>query len=339
MSIWPYQIYATNVTFMEKKTVVERLTPVFQTINEHIEKHLDTDVPYVANVSRHILLSGGKRLRPALFVLAARLCGGQGLREFDFSLAFEFLHAATLLHDDVVDQADTRRSRPAAHTVYGNPGVILVGDYLFAKALAISSLTGRLIFTEVMSDTVARMAEGEVMQMLRAGDPSITEEEYEMVIFRKTGLLIESCCYLGAVLANGHDWQAQSLRRYGRHIGLAFQIVDDTLDYKTTAIEFGKPVGHDLDEGKITLPLIRTLAQATPEHKSELIELIGKSPRNHDEFQRVKELIAQYRGLEQALARATDEIAAGKAALQDFPPCEEKYDLMDLADYIVTRRK
>ncbi|MBF0529856.1 MAG: polyprenyl synthetase family protein [Deltaproteobacteria bacterium] len=324
---------------MENINVVARLAPVFQEINQRIELHLKTDVPFVAEVCRHILLSGGKRLRPALFVLATHLCGGLEIREMEFSLAFEFLHAATLLHDDVVDNANIRRGKAAAHTVYGNPGVILVGDFLFAKALAISTMTGRLVFTDVMAETVARMTEGEVMQLLKSRDAGITEDEYIQVIHRKTGMLIESCCYLGAILADGQDWQTHGLRQFGRHIGLAFQIIDDTLDYQITSSEFGKPVGHDLDEGKITLPLIRALSQASSQDKTELIELIAQEHRTPDDFNRVRQLIDKYHGLEQAVERAAQEVADGRDALRDFPESQDKKDLLDLADYIITRRK
>jgi octaprenyl-diphosphate synthase len=324
---------------MPPSSVTQRLQPVFDQVNEAIRQRLGSDVSFVSEVSQYILLSGGKRLRPALFVLSARLCGYEAGRELAISPAFEFLHAATLLHDDVVDGADTRRGKKAAHHVYGNPGVILVGDFLLAQSMALGAETGMLAFTETMARAVSRMAEGEVLQLLHARDPGITEADYETVIHRKTGVLIESACYLGAVIADAPEDRAEALGRFGRLIGMAFQIIDDTLDYTGTEAEFGKPVGHDLDEGKITLPLIRTLAAARPDHRRELEDLIALDRRNPQEFARVKELIQLYRGLEQSMARAVEAVAEAKQALAVFPDVQERRDLADLGDYIVTRRK
>lgn len=324
---------------MSTPNVIERLAPIFRDVDHQLMDHLKSDVPFVAQVCEYILMAGGKRLRPALFVLASRLSGHEGNREYYYSSVFEYLHAATLLHDDVVDEAETRRGRLAAHLVYGTQGVILVGDFLFAKALVIAAETGHIEFTDVLSKTVAAMAEGEVLQLLHARDAEITEAEYERVIHRKTGALIEAACYLGAVLAEAPaDW-AQRLKDYGRKIGLAFQMIDDALDYSTTEAEFGKPVGHDLDEGKITLPVIRALAQANQADHQELRELVVKKTRTPDEFSRVKAIINQHRGLEQTLERAAEVVAEAKAALSVFPDRQERQDLMNLADFIITRRK
>ncbi|MBU2550876.1 MAG: polyprenyl synthetase family protein [Proteobacteria bacterium] len=323
---------------MESANVIDRLAPVFKQVDQQIRDQIGSDVPFVSQVSEYILLSGGKRLRPTLFVLAARLCGYNGGREYYFSSMFEYLHAATLLHDDVVDQADTRRGQKAAHLVYGNQGVILVGDFLFAKSMALAAETEQLKIGEFLADTVARMAEGEILQLLHAWDVEITEAEYERVIHRKTGALIEAACHLGAILAGApQDW-ADRLGSYGRMIGHAFQIIDDALDYSTTAAEFGKPVGHDLDEGKITLPIIRTLREAHAADRAELLELVTKKRRSDEEFERVKALIDQYDGLSQSRDRAIQLVDEAKANLEALPDRPEKADLADLADFIIVRR-
>ncbi len=324
---------------MNNNSVIERLNPVFTQVDQQVKRQMSTDVPFVAKVSEHILHSGGKHLRPVLFVLSAQLCDYQGDREYYFSSAFEYLHSATLLHDDVVDGAETRRGRTAAHVSYGNPGVILVGDYLLAKAMGLCAETGILEFMSVMAATVGLMAEGEVLQLLHARDSQISETDYERVIYRKTATLIESACYLGAILAEAPTVQATALRSYGRKIGLAFQVIDDCLDYTGTQSEFGKPVGHDLDEGKITLPLIRTLQQVDDQDKTELLELILKESRTTDEFARVKELVDKYRGLDQANERAAELSGEAKRSLDIFPDCHQKEALAGLADFIVTRRK
>lgn len=324
---------------MSDNNVIVRLKPIFEKIEDLVRNGLTTDVPYVSQVSEHILLAGGKRLRPALFVLTARMCGYQEDKLFEYSTAFEYVHAATLLHDDVVDESDMRRGKKAAHIVYGNKGTILVGDFLLAKALAIAAESGRQEFTDVMSETVARMAEGEILQLLNSKNTDITEEEYENVIYRKTGILIESACRLGGVYAEGRPEQIEALRSYGRKIGKAFQIIDDALDFTTTAEEFGKPVGHDLDEGKITLPVIKTLASANEADRNELLGLIHRDVRSDEEKLRVKALIDKYEGLERSLARASEETGQAQKALDIFPESEERQALADLADFIVSRRK
>ena len=324
---------------MNQDHVINRLTPIFGRVDSEIKAQLSSDVPLVSEICQYILLAGGKRVRPTLFVLAAHLCGLETGFEYQIAPAFEYLHAATLLHDDVVDAADTRRGRKAAHLVYGNPGVILVGDYLLAKSMGLGAETGRLAFTEVMAGVVAQMAEGEVLQMLHARDPEITEEDYEKVIYRKTGVLIESACYLGAIIADAPGEQAEALKEFGRNIGLAFQIIDDTLDYTGNTSEFGKPVGHDLDEGKVTLPLIRTLARAVPEDRKALAGLIVKTTRTDEEFSQVRRLLDRYQGLSQAMDQASQTVGQAQAALSVFPESSVKRNLVELADYIVSRRK
>jgi octaprenyl-diphosphate synthase len=324
---------------MDTNNVIERLEPIFARIETMIRGHINSSVPFVSEVCQHILLSGGKRLRPALFVLSTHLCGRSDGREFELAPAVEYIHAATLLHDDVVDESDTRRGRKAAHKVFGNREVILVGDFLLAKSLSLGADSGIISFIDIMSKAVAQMSEGEVLQLLNAFDPKLTQDQYLDVVYRKTGILIECACRLGANWAKApQEWEA-ALREYGRKIGIAFQIIDDCLDYQTTAEEFGKPVGHDLDEGKITLPIIHTLAAADQSDREELSDLVSKHQRTSDEFTRVRELIDKYSGLESANRFAADLINRAKQALEILPDGSEKTDLIDLADFIVRRRK
>ena len=324
---------------MDNNNVIDRLSPIFARIENLIRDHITSSVPFVSEVCQHILLSGGKRLRPALFVLAAHLCGRSDGREFELAPAVEYLHAATLLHDDVVDESDTRRGRKAAHMVFGNREVILVGDFLLAKSLSLGVDSGIMSFIEIMSRAVAQMSEGEVLQLLKAFNPNLTQDQYLDVVYRKTGILIECSCRLGAVLAGATPEWESALTEYGRKIGTAFQIIDDCLDYQTTAEEFGKPVGHDLDEGKITLPILHTLAEANPPDRNELAGLVSQRHRASEEFNRVRELIDKYKGLESANQFAADLIDQAKQVLDILPDKPEKTDLIDLADFIVKRRK
>lgn len=322
---------------MSNDNVIKRLNPIFSRVAQQIKDHLASDVPFVMDVSNHILLSGGKHLRPTLFVLATRICGYQGGREIYFSSVFEYIHAATLLHDDVIDESDTRRGHKAAHLVYGNPGVILVGDFLLAKSTGLGAETRLLEFTEVMARTVSRMAEGEVLQLLHAWDPEITETEYQEVISRKTAVLMESACYLGAVLAQAPPEEAAALKEFGSKIGMAFQIIDDCLDYTADQDVFGKPVGHDLDEGKFTLPLIRTLAKADEAEKKELCRLITQKKRTSEEFARIQHLIDGHGCLEDAKQCAARFVREAQAALDIFPDSDLKTAMCDLAEFIVNR--
>ena len=215
---------------------------------------MTTDVPHITVVSRHIMGSGGKRLRPLLMILSSRMCGYRGDRDATLSIVFEFIHAASLLHDDVVDHAETRRNHPAANTIWGNSAVVLVGDYLYSKAILLAVGYNDIRILEVLSAATTTMSEGEVLQLAHADDMEIGEKEYLEVIHRKTAVLISAACRIGALLGGGSPAQEIALRNYGQHLGLAFQLVDDTLDYTGDSRELGKPVGNDIQEGKATLP-------------------------------------------------------------------------------------
>ena len=233
---------------------------------DSIEKALvDNLNPYldlVSEVAGHILFSGGKRLRPLLMVLSARICGYNGDYEKTFSTALEYLHAATLLHDDVVDEAALRRGKPAAHSKWGASITILVGDYLLARALSISAATGRLRIVQILAGLTENMSQGEVHQLMRKGDINLTEAEYKEVIRRKTAMLFEAACRVSAILADATEEQETALSEYGYNLGIAFQMADDLFDYTLETSEFGKEVGADLREGKLTLPVIYALKQA-----------------------------------------------------------------------------
>ena len=323
---------------MTEHDIMARLEGLFEQINQCIEDNLHSQVPYIAQVCRHILLSRGKRLRPALFVLGARLCGYQGDLDIEYSTVFEYLHAASLLHDDVIDDSDMRRGKRAAHVVYGNQGVVLVGDFLTSKAFLKVLNLGQPRFIEKLVEAGNQMSLGEILQLLHQFDAEITEAEYNRLIYQKTGALIEAACRLGAVFAEAPEEDENNLAEFGRRLGIAFQMIDDTLDYSLTAAEFGKPVGHDLDEGKITLPVILTLAQANEADHRELRDLVVKEKRSPAEMERIKDLISGYDGFEQARKKAEDLVIEAKGYLASLPDVQEKQDLENLGDYIIRRR-
>jgi octaprenyl-diphosphate synthase len=239
----------------------------------------------------------------------------------------------------VIDDSDTRRGKRAAHVVYGNQGVVLVGDFLASKAFLKVLNLGQPIFIERLIVAANQMSVGEVLQLLHQFDAEISEAEYFRLIYQKTAALIEVACRLGAVFAEASAEHENNLAEFGVRVGKAFQMMDDILDYSLTAAEFGKPVGHDLDEGKITLPVILALAQSSEADHRELRDLVVQEKRSPEELERIKALISKYDGFEQTRKRAECLINEAKAFLSPFPEIREKEDLQNLADYIVKRRR
>lgn len=309
-----------------------------QCIEREIEKNLRSTVPLIAHVSRYIIQSGGKRFRPLLMVLTARLLNYQGKDDYPLSIVFEYLHAATLLHDDVVDNAELRRNRPAANTLWGNAAVVLVGDFLLATSFSLSVSSGNLKILRVLSDTTTTMAEGEVMQLINSNNLEITEEDYIEVITRKTAILIAAACRIGGILGKADPDQEENLQRFGLNLGIAFQLRDDFLDYAGSMDEVGKPVGNDLKEGKITLPLIRALSLSNAQDRRQLTDILVSDDLDDGAFTEVKRLIGRYRGLDYTSELAHRHIAIAKDALATFPPSPTRETLYEIADYVVTRR-
>lgn len=295
-------------------------------------------VPFINEVSQYILFAGGKRLRPLLMVLAAKLFGCSKPEVYRVSVVFEYLHAATLLHDDVVDEAHMRRGRAAARKVWGNQAVILVGDFLYSKAIRILVEHGDLRILEAVSETTVLMSEGEVLQLLNTDNISATEAEYMEVIRRKTAVLIAAACECGALIAGANDEAVAALKGYGLNLGLAFQIVDDLLDYLGATGEMGKEIGNDFKEGKVTLPLILALEAAQGPDRERLIELIKSEETSRKAFYEAVSLIKRYRGFERTRQRAEDLVSQAKAHLAPLPETPEKNILSGIAGYVLSRR-
>jgi octaprenyl-diphosphate synthase len=304
------------------KSILKDLEKDVAAINVALGANLQTHVPLIAEVGRHILLSGGKRIRPLLFILAARMCGCQGNHLCDFSTIFEYLHAATLLHDDVIDAANVRRGVSTANTIWGNQAVILVGDFLLAKALSLAVTTNKLKVLQVLSHTTTMMAEGEILQLLHAGNLEITEAEYFEVITRKTAILMAAACQIGAILGGAGPAQEEALNQMGLNLGITFQVVDDILDYTGDERELGKQVCADLREGRITLPLIHALAQAKPRER-ERLEAIAQdlTPESASEL---RNLLDQHGSLDHARTVARNYTLKAQANLSAFPASLEK---------------
>ncbi|MGD8370306.1 MAG: polyprenyl synthetase family protein [Syntrophobacterales bacterium] len=327
------------------KSLTQEQFPLFgqldqdlQLIEEEINKNLQSSVPLIALVSRYIIRSGGKRLRPLLMVLAARLLNYKGDDQYALSIVFEYLHAATLLHDDVVDNAELRRGQPSANTLWGNAAVVLVGDFLLATSFFLSVLSGNLKILRVLSETTTSMAEGEVLQLINSGNLEVSEQDYIEVITRKTAILISAACQIGAILGDASEEREEAMRRFGLNLGIAFQLRDDFLDYTGSEAEFGKPVGKDLQEGKITLPLIRALKSSDNKDRHRLVDLITSDSIQEETFAEVKQIIKRYEGLDYTDQLASHYITEAKSALAIFPPSPTRESLLEIADYVVARR-
>lgn len=321
-----------------KERIIARIRPDLERIEAEINRQLTTDVPHITVVSRHIMGSGGKRLRPLLMVLSSRMCGYQGDRDATLSIVFEFIHAASLLHDDVVDHAETRRNHPAANTIWGNSAVVLVGDYLYSKAILLAVGYNDIRILDVLSRATTTMSEGEVLQLAHADDMEIDEKEYLEVITRKTAVLISAACRIGVLFAGGSPAQESALSDYGHNLGLAFQLIDDTLDYTGDTRELGKPVGNDIKEGKATLPLICALRNAKPADRTFLRKAFSTQAMEPAQFEAVKDLVHRTGGIEYTYQLAVQHVRNAKDALRIFPESETRELLCDLADFVICRR-
>ena len=303
------------------------------------KKDLQSDVPLIRKVGEYVLSSGGKRIRPALLLLAARLCGYQGDRHVPLASVIEFIHTATLLHDDVVDNANLRRGIASANTLWGNEASVLVGDFLFSKSFSLMVADGDLNVLKVLSAATTIIAEGEVLQLISTSDMDISEERYVEVVKSKTAILLSAACQAGAILGKASPSCEQALRDFGMALGIAFQLMDDTLDYVASEEQFGKSIGHDLEEGKITLPLIHTLKRCTPAERERIGDVVEKDVLDKSDFQTVFGLVHAHGGIDYTVERARDYVSAAKSCLDPFEDSPCKHAILNLADYVITRVK
>lgn len=310
------------------------LSEIENQLSENLKPYLDL----VSDVARHILFAGGKRLRPLLLVLSAKLCGYHDGYAKTVSTALEYLHAATLLHDDIVDDAVLRRGKTVAHSVYGNAITVLVGDFLLARALSICADSGKIRVIHIISNLTENMSTGEVHQLMRKGDVSLTEDEYLEVIRRKTAVLFQAACIISAVISDAPQEKESALADFGYNFGLAFQMVDDLFDYIMDTADLGKQVGADLREGKLTLPVIYALKQANPADRGQMVKIIQNENFSVEEFQILTGLMKKNGGIAYTEKKAMAYIEKAKEALSVFEPSKIKDSLFDVADYVLARR-
>jgi octaprenyl-diphosphate synthase len=306
-----------------------------QEVDRVIRNRLASDVVLVNQVAEYIIGSGGKRLRPLVVVIAAKACGSTDQRHTEAAAIIEFIHTATLLHDDVVDGSSLRRGQDTANAVWGNEASVLVGDYVYSRSFEMMVALGSMRIMDVMSRATNRIAEGEVLQLMNAHDPDCTEERYFEVIYRKTAQLFEAGTQIAAILTNSPPYIEEAMTKYGRHLGTAFQLVDDALDYGADRGTLGKNIGDDLAEGKPTLPLIYALKRGTDEQRA----LIRTSIENGsiEALPQITAAIESTGGLAYTARLARQEASLAIEALAVLPDSEYKQALRELADFAVER--
>jgi octaprenyl-diphosphate synthase len=315
----------------------ELIAPIaddMRAVDTVIRARLDSEVVLIRTIADYIIGAGGKRMRPAMLLMVARALGYEGGNHHLLAAVVEFIHTATLLHDDVVDESDLRRGRHTANAVFGNAASVLVGDYLYSRSFEMMVQADSIRIMSILSGATTVIAEGEVLQLLNVHDPDVSQERYLQVVRFKTAKLFEAAAQVGAVLAGATPEQEEAAAAYGRHIGTAFQLVDDVLDYSGDASALGKNVGDDLREGKPTLPLIRVMEVGTPEQR----ELIRKAIETGDaDFEAVAHAIQATGALEHASAAARSEAELARLALQNYPVSVYRESLLEFCAFAVDR--
>jgi octaprenyl-diphosphate synthase len=306
-----------------------------QAVDRVLRASLGSDVALIRQVAEYIIAGGGKRLRPALLVLSAQACGYRGSHHYTLAAVIELIHTATLLHDDVVDESALRRGNATANAMFGNAASVLVGDFVYSRAFQLMVTVDNMRVLRILSDATNVIAEGEVLQLLNAGNPDLAEQAYLDVIRRKTAKLFEAAAQLGAVLGRAEPIVEDALARYGMHLGTAFQLVDDVLDYSGDIDAIGKNLGDDLAEGKPTLPLIRALAVGTPADATLIREALGRGSRG--DFKPVLELLSRSGALEYARRCAEEESAQASACLAVLAHSAPRETLLELSAFAVQR--
>ena len=327
------------------QTAIPDLGQIFEPVREELSRverefaaQLQSRVDVIPEMGRYVQMSGGKRVRPAVLLMAARLCGYDGDKAVLNAAVVEFIHSATLVHDDNIDESETRRGRLAAHSRWGSDVTVLLGDYLYIRSMAMAVSQDTLDIVRVHCEATLRMIEGELFQLTKAGDAAVTEEEYFEIIRRKTAYLFSACAEVGGLLGACSPERRTALREYGFNLGTAFQIVDDVLDYTSEQAVLGKPIGGDLREGKVTLPVILMLQRAGPEMMAIVRRVVADAKVSSDDWRTIKDALVRHGSIDAALARAQAYADRAKQHLSGaFPASTEREALLALADYVLAR--
>ena len=306
-------------------------------VNQTILQRMESPVILIPQVAGHIIAAGGKRLRPMLTLAGARMCGYEGDRHIGLAACVEFIHTATLLHDDVVDESDLRRGSATANSVWGNKSSVLVGDFLFSRAFELMVEDGDLDVLGILSRASSVIAEGEVLQLVTANDTETSETDYLQVIESKTARLFSAAAEVGAIVAGGEGEERRALAEFGRNLGMAFQLVDDVLDYSARQTTFGKSVGDDFREGKITLPIVLAFRNGDDEEKAFWRRTLEDLEQKKGDFRRAVAMLERAGALAATVERARDYAAKARAALDMFPKGEIRSALTEAVAFAVDR--
>jgi len=306
---------------------------------EKIKEALGTVAPAISAVGNHLLASGGKRIRPFLAILSAKLFGKTGEDVSTLACSVEFIHTASLIHDDVVDGAHLRRGKPAAHSLWGNQVVVLVGDFLYANALRLANLLNHQGIMDALCTATAKMSEGELVQLSKKGNPEMSEEDYMKIIQGKTAILMSAACKGGAVIGGASERQERALATFGLNFGFAFQMVDDILDYMAEEKTLGKSLGKDLEEGKITLPLINLLRDADTREVEQIKGIIKDENLTETDLAFIQHAMKKHDSIEKSYQKARTLLAEAQAELGIFDDSYEKRSLLAISEYVLSRKK
>lgn len=319
------------------KRILDQYQAHFDRINEALEENLHSRIPLIRDIGKHSLLGRGKRLRPLLFVLSCRLLGAVRDDIYSLSTIFEYIHTASLLHDDVLDNADVRRMKPSANSLWGNHAAVLEGDFLYSTSFCLAVRADCLPFLDILTRATRQMAEGQVLELVHTHDWEISKDRYFEIITAKTAALISAACACGAIVAGAGSEAVERMGRFGLNMGIAFQLMDDLLDYASSESIIGKPVGKDLKEGKITLPLIFTLLKMGGEERYRLKERFAGGAVGEGDYQSLIELVRGNGVLEEVRGEAKGYAGIAGRVLQSFADSPTKTGLLELNDYIVKR--
>lgn len=330
-----------NLDEERKASPLDRLAELvaddLKATNVAIVERMHSPVSLIPQLAGHIIAAGGKRLRPMLTLATARMCGYEGTRHIELSACIEFIHTATLLHDDVVDESDLRRGEASANALWGNKPSVLVGDFLFTRSFSLMVEDGDLDVLRILSSASATLAEGEVLQLVTANDTETSESAYLDVIKAKTAELFAAAAELGPVIAGRPEKEHQALRDYGMNLGIAFQLIDDVLDFSAKQEALGKAVGDDFREGKITLPIVLAFARGTEEERDFWRRTLEQLDQRDGDIERANELLTKHGALADTVERARHYGAIARDALGVFPESDIKTALIDTVDFCIER--
>ena len=310
----------------------------FQKVNSFIIDQLKSEVTLVESIGHYIVDAGGKRMRPILVLLAAHSCGINDDKHISMAAVIEFIHTATLLHDDVVDMSTLRRGRPTVNAEWNNPSSVLVGDFIYSRAFQILVKIGNMKVMEIIANTTNKIAEGEVLQLIEKNNPNTSEENYMQIIKNKTAILFQAAAHCGAILANADSDTTRELRAFGMHLGISFQLIDDALDYTGNSHDLGKNIGDDLAEGKSTLPLIYAMANCSMAQRNLILQTLKSREASQEALEDVLDIVLASGGIKYVEDLAKNEADAALKCLNKLAASEYRHSLEKMVDFSINRR-